>query len=137
MDTAGLPAGIEEQKKSLGLVFQIAETVSGDLDTGVYYWEPLCYPAHGHGSWDENMGMLDENGKALMGFDVYRDFSPENMPYEDIDGYMESLYAVDESQLPPAGTNLILAMISAYKVPTIAGTRLRIRIDIPKSLHMQ
>lgn len=107
MDTAGLPAGIAEQKKSLGLVFQIAETVSGDLDTGVYYWEPLCYPAHGHGSWDENMGMLDENGKALMGFDVYRDFSPENMPYKDIDGYMESLYAVDESQLPPAGTNLI------------------------------
>ena len=53
------------------------------------------------------MGMLDENGKALMGFDVYRDFSPENMPYEDIDGYMESLYAVDESQLPPASTNLI------------------------------
>ena len=44
MDTAGLPAGIEEQKKSLGLVFQITETVSGDLDTGVYYWEPLCYP---------------------------------------------------------------------------------------------
>ena len=107
MDTAGLPAGIEEQKKSLGLVFQIAETVSGDLDTGVYYWEPLCYPAHDHGSWDENMGMLDDHGKALMGFDVYKDFSPENMPYDNIDEYMESLYAIDESELPPAGTNLI------------------------------
>lgn len=107
MDTAGLPAGIEEQKKSLGLVFQIAETVSGDLDTGVYYWEPLCYPAHDHGSWDENMGMLDDHGKALMGFDVYRDFTSENMPYENLDEYMESLYAVDESELPPAGTNLI------------------------------
>lgn len=107
MKTAGLPAGIEEQKKSLELVMQIAAMVSGGKKTGVYYWEPLCIPGKTYGSWDENMGMLDENGRALTSFEVYRDFDVSNPPIEEIDSYMEGLYAVDESELPPAGTNLI------------------------------
>lgn len=107
MKTAGLPAGVEEQKKSLQLIMQIVSSVSGDLDTGIYYWEPLCIPAHGHGSWAENMGMLDENGHALESFTVFRDFTADSRPIEDLDTYIESLYEVDEDQLPPAGTNLI------------------------------
>lgn len=107
MKTAGLPGGIEQQKKSLQLVMQIASEVSGNLPTGVYYWEPLCIPSHGYGSWDENMGMLDERGQALCSFEAYRDFDPENPPIPDLDDYIESLYAVDESDLLPAGTNLV------------------------------
>lgn len=107
MKTAGLPAGIEEQKKSLELVMQIASCASGELPTGVYYWEPLCFPDKNYGSWDENMGMLDEHGKALCSFETFRDFDPKNPPIADVDAYIESLYAVDESQLPPAGVNLI------------------------------
>ena len=107
MKTAGLPAGEEEQKKSLALVMQIAAAVSKDLPTGVYYWEPLCIPGKTYGSWDENMGMLDENGKALPSFEMYRDFDPKNPPIENLEEYIESLYAVDESQLAPAGTNLV------------------------------
>ncbi len=107
MKTAGLPAGEEEQKKSLALVMQIATSVSKDFPTGVYYWEPLCIPGKTYGSWDENMGMLDENGKALRSFETYRDFDPKNPPIENLEEYMESLYKVDESQMLPAGTNLI------------------------------
>ena len=107
MKTAGLPAGIAEQKTSLQLIMQIASSVSGNLDTGVYYWEPLVIPARGHGSWAENMGMLDENGKALESFTAYRDFSPEALPIADLDNYIEELYRVDEELLPPVGTNLV------------------------------
>lgn len=107
MKTAGLPAGMEEQKKSLELIMQIASSVSGEKRTGVYYWEPLCIPGKTYGSWDENMGMLDTNGKALESFETYRDFDASNPKIEDLDAYIESLYAIDESKLLPAGTNLV------------------------------
>ena len=107
MKTAGLPAGMEEQKKSLELIMQIASSVSGEKRTGVYYWEPLCIPGKTYGSWDENMGMLDTNGKALESFETYRDFDASNPQIEDLDAYIESLYAIDESKLLPAGTNLV------------------------------
>ena len=107
MATAGLPAGEEQQKKSLSLVMQIASMASGDLPTGVYYWEPLCIPGKSYGSWDENMGMLDEHGKALCSFEAYRDFDPLYPPFEHLEKYIEELYAADESMVVQAGTNLI------------------------------
>ena len=107
MKTAGLPAGEEEQKKSLSLIMQIAAMVSGDMPTGVYYWEPLCIPGKTYGSWDENMGMLDTRGKALCSFEAYRDFNPMYPPFEDVEKYMEELYAVDESMMVQPGTNPI------------------------------
>ncbi|MCI5954366.1 MAG: glycosyl hydrolase 53 family protein [Lachnospiraceae bacterium] len=107
MKTAGLPAGEEEQKKSLELVMQIASMVSGKLPTGVYYWEPLCIPGKTYGSWDENMGMLDEHGKALRSFEAYRDFDPAHPPIDRLEEYINDLYVVDESMHVPVGTNLI------------------------------
>lgn len=107
MKTAGLPAGPKEQKQSLELVMQIASSVSEGKRTGVYYWEPLCVPGRTYGSWDENMGMLDENAKALPAFEVYKNFDVSSLPIQNLDEYMESLYAVDESKCLPVGTNLI------------------------------
>lgn len=107
MKTAGLPAGEIEQKKSQELVMQIAATVSRGLPTGVFYWEPLCLPGCGYGTWDENMGMLDEHGKVLSAFDVYREFDPNKLPIDHLEEYIASLYEVDESELSPAGTNLV------------------------------
>lgn len=107
MKTAGLPAGVWEQKKSLELVMQIASSVSGTERTGVYYWEPLCIPGKTYGSWDENMGMLDTSGKALASFETYRDFDAANPAIEDLDSYIEHLYEVDESELLKEGTNLV------------------------------
>lgn len=115
MKTAGLPAGIPEQKRSLELVLQITDSVSEaaekrdhtTYDTGVYYWEPLGLPGPNYGSWDENMSMMSLEHKPLPSFAAYRDFVPGQETIPDLDAYMESLYQVDESTLPPAGTNLI------------------------------
>lgn len=107
MKNAGFQAGPENQKKSLELIMQIAASVSEGRMTGVYYWEPLCTPGKTYGSWDENMGMLDETGKALCGFEAYRDFNPEKKIAYDIDSYMRKLYEVPNEQLLPTGTNLV------------------------------
>ena len=107
METAGLPAGIKEQKTSLSIIMQIASQVSKEKDTGVYYWEPLCYPGKGYGSWDENMGMIDEDGKALSGFEIYKDFNPNKPKIKDLDAFIEQLYKIDEKVLIPSGENLI------------------------------
>ena len=78
METAGLDAGSAEQKKSLEIIMQIAAEVSKDTGkTGVYYWEPVGVPGKGMGTWFENMGMFDEHGRALPGWDAIRDFDPK------------------------------------------------------------
>lgn len=107
MKTAGLPAGIEEQKRSLELIMQIAAEASGKMNTGVYYWEPLCIPGKTYGSWDENMGMLDTNGHALPSFEVYKNFDRDKMPIDALDNYIASLYEVDEIEFVATGTNII------------------------------
>lgn len=107
MKTAGLPAGIEEQKKSLEIVMQIMASMPDGMGMGVYYWEPVGVPDRGFNSWCENMCMFDAGGKVLPGIQVYRDFTRETKPIEDLDSYIESLYEVDEALLPPAGTNLV------------------------------
>lgn len=107
MKNAGFQAGPENQKKSLELIMQIAASVSEGRMTGVYYWEPLCIPGKTYGSWDENMGMLDETGRALCGFEAYRDFNPQKVAISDIDAYMQRLYEVPDEQKVPAGANLI------------------------------
>ncbi len=107
MKMAGFPAGIEEQRRSLSLVMQIASEVSGDMRTGVYYWEPLCFPGKNISSWDENMGMMDTEGRFLPSFAAFRDFDPLHPQIPDLDGYIASLYTQKPEDLPPAGTNLI------------------------------
>lgn len=107
MKTAGLPAGIEEQKKSLELVMQIAATASGDLPTGVYYWEPLCIPGKNYGSWDEQMGVLDDNGRALLALSAYKNFDPKNPPISNLEAYIESLYEEEDVPKIPEGINLV------------------------------
>jgi len=107
MKMAGFPAGPEGQQKSLQLIMQIAAEVSGDRKTGVYYWEPLCITDHGLGTWDENMGMMDTEGKLLPSFAAFRDFDPKDPAIPDVDEYIASLYEKKSEDLPPAGTNLI------------------------------
>lgn len=98
METAGLDAGSAEQKKSLEIIMQIAAEVSKDTGkTGVYYWEPVGVPGKGMGTWFENMGMFDEYGRALPGWDAIRDFDPKNPPIKELDKYIESLYEYEET----------------------------------------
>ena len=107
MKMAGFPAGPEGQQKALQLIMQIAAEVSGERKTGVYYWEPLCITDHDMGTWDENMGMLDAEGRLLPSFSVFKDFDPEKPSIPDVDKYIASLYEKKTGELPPAGTNLI------------------------------
>ncbi len=107
MKMAGLPAGIEEQEKSLSLVMQIASNVSGGRGTGVYYWEPLCFPDKNISSWDENMGMMDTEGRFLPSFAAFKDFDPAHPSVPNLDRYIASLYRKKSEELPPAGTDLI------------------------------
>ena len=109
MKMAGFPAGIDEQYKALSLVMQIASEVSGEKRSGVFYWEPLCFTDKDLSSWDENMGMMDTQGRLLPSFAAFRDFDPAHPPLDDIDGYIASLYRRKAEDLPPAGTDLIPA----------------------------
>lgn len=117
MKNAGFAAGPDNQKKSLELIMKIASSVADGRMTGVYYWEPLCIPGKTYGSWDENMGMLDENGRALCGFEAFRDFDPlwlERSEEErrsgmlrELDEYMNDLYMASCEEKQPEGANLV------------------------------
>lgn len=108
MDTAGLPAGKEQQKQAMQIIMQIAaEASKGTGKTGVYYWEPVCAPGRGFGTWNENMGMFDENCVQLPAWKAIRDFDPKNPPIEDLDSCIRKIYEYDDSQKILSGENLI------------------------------
>lgn len=64
---AGFPATPEGQHKVLDMVMNIMASLPNNMGMGMYYWEPLCVPRNGQGGWSENMGLLNEDGKALEG----------------------------------------------------------------------
>ncbi len=109
MDTAGVPAGIQEQKMSLLMIMQTAAEVSADTTgkTGVYYWEPVCAPECGFGSWHENMGMFDKKCHELAGWEAYKDFDTQHLPIYDLDSFMQSFYAADNTQKVETGINIL------------------------------
>ena len=68
----------QSRRSLFEIIMQIAAEVSKDTGkTGVYYWEPVGVPCKGMGTWFENMGMFDEHGRALPGWDAIRDFDPK------------------------------------------------------------
>ena len=77
---AGFPANPESQKKVLELVNNITASLPDGMGRGVFYWEPICLPVNGVGSWGENMGLLDENGQVQEGILAFRftrrDYNP-------------------------------------------------------------
>ena len=109
MDTAGLPAGIREQKISLDMIMQAAAEVSANTTgkTGVYYWEPVCAPERGFGSWHENMGMFDTKCRELEGWKAYKDFDTQHLPIYDLDSFMESFYLTDGMEKVETGINIL------------------------------
>lgn len=69
---AGFQAGIEQQSTVMRLLMNIVASVENQMGQGVYYWEPLVVPMEGQGTWANNMGMLDEEGKELPAFQEFR-----------------------------------------------------------------
>lgn len=63
------PAG---QRRVLEYVMHLVAELPGGMGKGVYYWEPVCVPGQGKGGWDENMGLFDEDGRAMEGIEAFR-----------------------------------------------------------------
>lgn len=63
------PAG---QRKVLEYVMHLVAELPRRMGRGVYYWEPVCVPEGDRGGWNENMGLLDENGCAMEGIEAFR-----------------------------------------------------------------
>ncbi|MBQ8625829.1 MAG: glycosyl hydrolase 53 family protein [Agathobacter sp.] len=108
---AGFCAGVTEQGEVMKLVMNIVASVPNEMGCGVYYWEPLVVPMEGQGSWGNNMGVLNLDGKVLPGFKEFG-FEREDYSIE----YMEKVFAELERKAKeeaeamsrmPAGTNLV------------------------------
>ncbi|MFU0826579.1 MAG: Arabinogalactan endo-beta-1,4-galactanase [Lachnoclostridium sp.] len=61
---AGFPATPEGQRKVINLVMNITASLGSEMGLGIYYWEPAVVPSE-KCAWSSNMGIFDENGKAL------------------------------------------------------------------------
>lgn len=68
----GVEASPAGQRRVLEYVMYLVAKLPDGMGKGVYYWEPVCVPKPGEGGWAENMGLLDENGAALEGIEVFR-----------------------------------------------------------------
>lgn len=79
---AGFQAGIEEQCTVMKLLMNIVASVKNQMGLGVYYWEPLVLPMEGQGSWANNMGMLDLNGRELPAFEEFRFTRDQVCPHD-------------------------------------------------------
>lgn len=108
---AGFCAGIKEQGEVMKLVMNIVASVPEEKGCGVYYWEPLVVPMEGQGSWANNMGVLDLDGKVLPGF---KEFVFERKDYSE--DYMQGVFAMLKEKAKaeaeamsrmPSGTNLV------------------------------
>lgn len=71
VEIAGFEASEEGQKVVLDLVMQLVASVKDDMGQGVFYWEPICKAQSEHGGWDTNMGVLDEDGKAMRSIESF------------------------------------------------------------------
>ncbi len=67
VEIAGFEASEAGQKVVLDLVMQLVASVADEMGQGVFYWEPLCKAQSEHQGWDTNMGVLDEDGRAMEG----------------------------------------------------------------------
>lgn len=62
------PAG---QLKVLELVNRIVDSLPDNMGKGIYYWEPMCVPRADKGGWEENMGLLAEDGTVHPGIRAF------------------------------------------------------------------
>lgn len=103
----GLPASPGGQLKELQAVMHLLAELPDNMGRGIYYWEPLCVPGE-KGGWEENMGLLDCEGKVMEGI---RAFSQNRSDMEQIpEGFEELLERVkraDTRNQEYTGENLL------------------------------
>lgn len=65
-----MEASPEGQRRVLEYVMHLVAELPRQMGKGIYYWEPICVPGTG-GGWSENMGLLDEDGRAMEGMEAF------------------------------------------------------------------
>lgn len=104
---AGVPATPAGQEEVLRLVMDIVASLPDKKGRGIYYWEPFCVPREGRGGWSENMGLLDETGRALEGIRAFR-FVRESREVHERRIYQPKLERGGEADRPvQSGENLL------------------------------
>lgn len=69
---AGFSATPEAQRQVMDLVMNITASLESEMGLGIYYWEPVVLPVKGKGGWCSNMGIFQEDGKALTALSSFR-----------------------------------------------------------------
>lgn len=69
---AGFPATPIAQQKVIDLVMNITASLKEEMGIGIYYWEPVVLPMPGMGGWSSNMGIFNEEGRALPALESFR-----------------------------------------------------------------
>ena len=81
------------QRRVLEYVMHLVAELPGRMGKGVYYWEPICVPGSG-GGWNENMGLLDEDGRAMEGLEAFRqdreEMEHEPEGWKELEGRLQS-----------------------------------------------
>lgn len=104
----GLPATPEGQRRELEAVMHLTASLPNKMGKGIYYWEPLCVPRPGGGGWEENMGLLDQEGRIMEGILAFGQ-SREQMEREP-EGFLELTGIQEREELGPVehqGKNLL------------------------------
>ena len=74
-------------------MMHLVAELPGRMGKGVYYWEPICVPGSG-GGWNENMGLLDEDGRAMEGLEAFRqdreEMEHEPEGWKELEGRLQS-----------------------------------------------
>ncbi len=107
---AGVEATPEGQLKVLELVNRIVDSLPDGMGRGTYYWEPMCIPRPGKGGWDDNMGLLDEDGKVNVGikaFNYTREQKDEKRLAELMQEVAEAIEASNNLEPICEGENLL------------------------------
>lgn len=62
---------------------QLVAGVADEMGQGVFYWEPICKAQCENGGWDTNMGLLDEDARAMPAIKSFlferEDYSEEKL----------------------------------------------------------
>ncbi|MDE7045521.1 MAG: arabinogalactan endo-1,4-beta-galactosidase, partial [Acetatifactor sp.] len=99
------------QRRVLEYVMHLVAELPDRMGKGVYYWEPICVPERGGGGWSENMGLLDETGRAMEGIETFRqtreEMEREPEGWQALEEKLNAVgYAVDADGI--RGENLLL-----------------------------
>lgn len=107
---AGVEATPEGQLKVLELVNRIVDSLPDNMGRGICYWEPMCVPYPDKGGWEENMGLLAEDGTVHPGIKAFgytREQKDDNRLQELMNEVAAATASLNEMEDLADGENLL------------------------------